>query len=392
MLPTSNDPLHSATALFSSRQYGPLRLRLVGLAAFLILLVLFRHLALMGVTFVVFARALVFSGGWVARTLGLRGGKAERTGALLVLLTSLLLLAIGVWLVVRMGGRFYLHLQTLRADRSLLELLQDMQGDLVARLPAWLPLEDIKERLPHIVQPAVGYLQTTGRVLMHVLVGLILAVIYVLDREPVDAMLHSLPSESFLGTLWRYFGYLSDAIVITITLQVLVALVNTVLTLPVLILLKLPRIPAFTALIFFSSLVPVVGNLLSGAVLIAASYVYRGVWAVVFFVITTFVLHKIEAYYLNPRLAAQHVKLPSLMLVTSLILHEHLFGIVGLFLSFPVLYVWLNILQDLRSQFSACSAPALAPSTPRPVPSAAVAPPPAPAPSTPSAPSKKRRR
>jgi predicted PurR-regulated permease PerM len=203
-------------------------------------------------------------------------------------------------------------------------------------------------------------------------------------------MLHSLPSESFLGTLWRYFGYLSDAIVITITLQVLVALVNTVLTLPVLILLKLPRIPAFTALIFFSSLVPVVGNLLSGAVLIAASYVYRGVWAVVFFVITTFVLHKIEAYYLNPRLAAQHVKLPSLMLVTSLILHEHLFGIVGLFLSFPVLYVCLNILQDLRSQFSACSAPA--PGTPRPVPPVAVAPLPAPAPSTPSAPSKKRRR
>jgi len=36
-------------------------------------------------------------------------------------------------------------------------------------------------------------------------------------------------------------------------------------------------------------------------------------------------------------------------LVISLILHEHIFGLVGLFLSFPVLYIGLNILHELRA-------------------------------------------
>ena len=92
------------------------------------------------------------------------------------------------------------------------------------------------------------------------------------------------------------------------------------------------------------------GNfVVAGAVLIVASYLYKGALGVAVFTGTTFVLHKIEAYFLNPRLAARHVNLPALVLVVSLILHEHAFGLVGLFLSFPALYIGLNIAQDLRN-------------------------------------------
>ena len=60
----------------------------------------------------------------------------------------------------------------------------------------------------------------------------------------------------------------------------------------------------------------------------------------------TFVLHKIESYYLTPRLAAQHVKLPGLILVLSLLAFEEVFGFVGLFLSFPALYVATRIHRE----------------------------------------------
>ncbi|MEZ4406968.1 MAG: hypothetical protein R3A52_10880 [Polyangiales bacterium] len=33
---------------------------------------------------------------------------------------------------------------------------------------------------------------------------------------------------------------------------------------------------------------------------------------------STFLLHKIESYYLSPRLTAQHVKLPGFRIITSL--------------------------------------------------------------------------
>jgi predicted PurR-regulated permease PerM len=60
----------------------------------------------------------------------------------------------------------------------------------------------------------------------------------------------------------------------------------------------------------------------------------------------TFVLHKIESYYLTPRLAAQHVKLPGLVLVLSLLVCEETLGFVGLFLSFPILYIATRIHRE----------------------------------------------
>lgn len=337
----ANAAPHEALVRLSSI---PLYRRLIALCLFLALLIGFRHLALVGVTFVVLSRGLGSLGSW----LGTRFRRDERTGVLALLFILAGLLALIAWATFHLGSRYMVQISALRSGRPLTELLAELQGQMMARLPSWLPLDDLKEKAPELVQPVLGYLRATGRGLLQLLLGLILAIIYLLDRAPVDNMVRNIPAESLLGSLRRYFGFLGEAVVLTITLQVVVAVVNTLLTLPILVVLRLPHLLGFTLLIFFSSLVPVVGNLVSGAALIAASYVYKGPWAVIFFVLTTFLLHKIEAYYLNPRLAARHVRLPSFVLIISLILFEHAFGLVGLFLSFPSLYVVLNVLADLR--------------------------------------------
>jgi predicted PurR-regulated permease PerM len=336
-----NDRMHDTIQHLSR---APLYKRLIALAGFFALLVGFRHLALLFVTFLVLARAFGFLGGRIAAVTR----QSERRGVVAVLVLLGGLLGLGIWAGVHAGGRFYGQLLELRDGRPLTELVAALQEDVLRRLPSWLPLEGIKHKAPELLTPAMTYLQATGRTLLQVLIGLILAVVYLLDREPVDRLIREVPPETLLGHLRRYLGYACEAVIITIQLQVLVALVNTLLTLPVLWLLGLPHKLAFTLVIFLSSLVPVVGNLVSGAVLIVASYAYKGPMAVAIFVITTFILHKIEAYFLNPRLAARHVQLPALVLIISLILFEHMFGLVGLFLSFPALYIGLNVLHDLR--------------------------------------------
>ena len=326
---------------------APLYKRLIALALFFALLIGFRHLALLFVTFVVLSRGLGFLGARAGRLIG----HSEHRGIVAVLLLLVGLLGLGIWGGVHAGGRFYAQIIMLGEGKPLAELLMSLQEDVLRRLPPWVPmdgLEGLKHKVPELIDPAMNYLRATGRTLLQVLIGLILAVLYLLDREPVDALMRDVPDEGITGHLRRYLGYLCEAVVITITLQVLVALINTLLTLPVLWALGLPHKVAFTVLIFVSSLVPVVGNLVSGAVLIVASYVYKGPVAVGIFLVTTFILHKIEAYFLNPRLAARHVKLPALVLIISLILFEHMFGIIGLFLSFPALYVGLNVLRDMR--------------------------------------------
>jgi predicted PurR-regulated permease PerM len=70
---------------------------------------------------------------------------------------------------------------------------------------------------------------------------------------------------------------------------------------------------------------------------------------VVVFVALTFALHKVEAYYLNPRLTARHVKLPGFVLIISLIAWEYLLGFAGLFVSFPFLF----LVGKVRAEFAA---------------------------------------
>jgi hypothetical protein len=85
--------------------------------------------------------------------------------------------------------------------------------------------------------------------------------------------------------------------------------------------------------------VPVIGNIVSGGVLCLLAYQANGWLGVGIFVALTFVLHKVESYYLSPRLTARHVKIPGFLLIVSLLACEHVFGFKGLFLSFPILFV-----------------------------------------------------
>ncbi len=103
-------------------------------------------------------------------------------------------------------------------------------------------------------------------------------------------------------------------------------------------------------LIFVSGLIPVIGNVISGAVLSILAYHAKGWLGVGLFVALTAILHKIESYYLNPRLTARHVHLPGFVLIVSLIAWEHLLGFVGLFVSFPLLFVFGKIRAELAAE------------------------------------------
>jgi len=181
-------------------------------------------------------------------------------------------------------------------------------------------------------------------------IGFILSVIYLFERDEIDHWIHALEAESVSGTMARWLGYVGDAIAITVKMQGVTAVVNAVITFPVLVGLGLPHKALLFVMILVSGLLPVVGNFLAGTVLCAVAYETRGLWAVGVMLGVTFVLHKIESYYLTPRLAAQHVKLPGLILVLSLLVFEETFGFVGLFLSFPALYVATRIHREWTTE------------------------------------------
>ncbi len=320
--------------------------RALTLGLFLGLIVGFRHLAVLLVFFVSFERGLFFTAGSLSR----RFKWKRLTGLLLVLGVGALLL--GLVGYVSAGRLASLVVETRETLPQRMAALREHPW--YVQLQQHLPdSEDLAQSAEHYAADVAKSAAAIGRGLLSALIGLILAIVYFLDEERIRAFRDSLSGKTLFGTLVRWFEHLAESVSLTVQLQLVVAGCNAVLTLPVLWFIGVPHVPALMVLIFVSGLIPVVGNLISGAVLVVLAYQVKGWGGVGLFVALTFVLHKIESYYLNPRLTARHVALPGFVLILSLLAWEHLLGFAGLFVSFPFLY----LLGKIRSEFAAEDAP-----------------------------------
>jgi predicted PurR-regulated permease PerM len=306
--------------------------RVIALVVFGALLYTFQHLAILLLFFVTFQRAL----GWSSRELAARTKVSRKVCLLALVAVAVGGLAVVAWLGVGKTVRTFTEMQAAFPDRlaelrenALVERIEDQFGG----------TEKLVESAKHYAGSALSAASAIGHFFVHVLIGFILALVYTLEEEELRAFWARVDARSIGGTLARWLGHVADATIVTVQLQLIVAVFNTVTTLPVLLLLGVPRVGTLMLLIFVSALVPVIGNVVSGTILALLAYQQQGWLGVGIFVGLTFVLHKIESYYLSPRLTARHVKIPGFLLIVSLIACEQVFGFKGFFLSFPILFV-----------------------------------------------------
>ncbi len=315
--------------------------RILTLILFLAALWFFRHLMMLLVFFVVFERTIGLFAGLLSKATSLK----FKWCVLIVLVLALGMVTGGVWAgistvrakIPEIESGVETIITTIRRSP-----LYEKYGQSIAHIRGREVLEHARNHAGDAIRVGAGFAKET----LYVFIGLVFAIVFLMERDELEAFREKQPIESVARALMRYFGHVADAIAITLKLQVIVAVVNALITLPVLIALGLPGIPALVAMLIVTGLVPVVGGPVAGAVLMTLAYVTKGPVGLGIFIGSTFVLHKIESYYLNPRLTAKHVKLPSFVIITSLVLFEHAFGLVGLFLSFPSLYVAAKIREE----------------------------------------------
>jgi len=327
--------------------------RIVALACLAGLLVLFRHLLPLLVFFVTFERAIGSASAFVVHRTAV-SRKVSLLGITAILLGAIVASAVmGVGKTLRttaaMHRSFPEHIAEVR-DHPLYLRVRDQLGD----------TDRLIETAKHYAGSALQAALAVGHVALYATIGLIVAVVFLLEEQELKEFHGTLAPRSLHATLIRWIGHIADATVVTVQLQVIVAACNALLTLPVLLLLRIPHVGALMILIFVSALVPIVGNMVSGAVLSVLAYHAKGWLGVGLFVGLTFVLHKVEAYYLNPRLTARHVKLPGFVLIVSLLLWEHVLGFAGLFVSFPFLFVAGKIRSEFEEEDGKLAASRLA--------------------------------
>ncbi|MFJ7936771.1 AI-2E family transporter [Sporosarcina sp. NPDC096371] len=136
----------------------------------------------------------------------------------------------------------------------------------------------------------------------------------------------------------RTFGKVIEA-------QFIIALVNTFLSVIVLMVLGFPQIIGLSIMIFFLGLIPVAGVIISLVPLTIIAFTIGGLLKVIYLFVAVMIIHAIEAYILNPKLMSSKTDLPVFYTFIVLIFSQNFFGVWGLIIGIPVFVFLLDVLE-----------------------------------------------
>lgn len=118
-------------------------------------------------------------------------------------------------------------------------------------------------------------------------------------------------------------------------------------------LLHVPFALPIAILIFFGAFVPIVGAFVTGAVAVLVALVSGGIWIAVATLGILVVVEQLEGNVLQPVIVGKTLKMHPALVISVVTLGASLFGIVGAFLSVPVLAVLTVIPRYVREVLQA---------------------------------------
>lgn len=315
------------------------------LALFAVIAILYFHL----LTAVIAGLAVYVTTVTLARRVPAnRGGMGREVILGLVAISVVVVLfGAGFWLWTFLLGHQGVSALLMAVAGTLDRIKHSLPADLVVTLPD--TVEDIQTRLADLLRENVQHLSAAGmegvKVLAHVLLGMVVGGMAALhpDNEaqnwpPLAAALHN------------RLKVLTESFIKVVSAQIKISLLNTSLT-AIYLAVVLPmcgvRLPMTMMLILFTfvaSMLPVVGNLISNAVIVVISLGVApgvGVASLGFLVL----VHKLE-YFLNARIVGGKVHARAWELLCAMLLMEAAFGLGGM-VAAPVVYAWLK--SELKS-------------------------------------------
>jgi predicted PurR-regulated permease PerM len=211
--------------------------------------------------------------------------------------------------------------------------------------------DSLKELVVTTTRSGAGYLGEAARLargaaedIALLVVGVVVAIalfvnVAALHRNggaPSEAAnLNELASAEF-NRRFRAF-YLSFATIMGA--QLTIATINTILTTIFVLATGLPHAVVMIGVTFLCGMLPVVGNLISNAIMVCIAFTVsprEALIALAFLVI----VHKLE-YILNSRIVGRRIHLPIWLILLSLIVGEKIMGVTGMILA-PVLFHYIR--------------------------------------------------
>ncbi|BAQ11823.1 membrane protein [Bacillus sp. OxB-1] len=225
---------------------------------------------------------------------------------------------------------------------------QPHENPLLGMLESIISGEQIKAYIENGFSFLLKSFSDISKTSVQVLIALILSLFFLLEKPNLIKFTGKFKNSKiapfyyeieFFGKKFsRTFGKVIEA-------QFIIALVNTFLSVIVLMVLGYPQIVGLAIMIFFLGLIPVAGVIISLIPLTIIGFTIGGFLTVTYLLIAIMVIHAIEAYILNPKLMSSKTDLPVFYTFIVLIFSQNFFGVWGLIIGIPVFVFLLDILD-----------------------------------------------
>lgn len=215
----------------------------------------------------------------------------------------------------------------------------------------FLKESNIEKYLQTGVDFIIVSLSGIGSVGLSFFLALILSLFFSLEKERVTSFTGQFLT-SKVGFIFKEAAFFGKKFVgtfgVVLEAQLMIALVNTIITTIALYLMDFPQLLSLSIMVFVLGLIPVAGVIISCVPLVLIAYSVGGLQDVFYILLTVVIVHAIETYILNPKLMSSKTNLPVFYTFIVLIFSETFFGVWGLIVGIPVFVFLLDIL-DVRN-------------------------------------------
>ncbi|WP_137663900.1 AI-2E family transporter [Enterococcus hulanensis] len=190
-------------------------------------------------------------------------------------------------------------------------------------------------------------LQNVGRLAISFIMSFILSFFFMIEKEKTVLFSRNFLSSEyawFFQDLYYFAKVFVETFGVVVEVQLLIAIVNTVITTIGLGLIGFTQLPTLAIMIFFLSLIPVAGVIFSCIPLTLIAYSTGGLQTVIYVLVLIIVVHCVEAYILNPKFMSSRTKLPIFYTFVILLFSEKFLGVWGLIVGIPIFNFFLEIL------------------------------------------------
>lgn len=205
------------------------------------------------------------------------------------------------------------------------------------------------------------YMQNTSWILLQFFLAIAMSYIFVIDRIEIKNFLERMKRWNF-SFIYHEFKYFSEKITLSFgyifKAQGIIATVNAILTTIGLLIIgwvfniEFPYIFTLSIIVLIFGFIPVLGTFLSGLPIVIIWYGIGGFPIVIAIIVMISFIHTIEAYILNPKIVSSYVHFPVFVTFATLIIAEHIFGIVWMLIGVPILAIIISIFGDLDKYIS----------------------------------------